>query len=204
MRPTAPLLTAVLAGALVGCAAGGSDDPSTPDAGGPVTTPTADADPPSVIERPDAAPSYIESTFDDDLDGWIAGDAGGEYDEAKFLPDEGHPTGTVFLDGSDFGNPDAEPNSWVHREVDLPTGSVTLKFETHASANDGALRVRLITPDDQSHIVLEYEVLSGVTWVSRSADLSAYAGQTVTLLFEQNDNDLGQGEMRYVDNIRID
>jgi hypothetical protein len=198
------ILTALLAGALAGCASGGgSDDPGTPDAGGPVTGPTADAEP-SVIPRPDAASDSFESTFDGDLDGWIAGDAGGEYDQAKFLADEGHPGGTVFLDGSDLGSPDADPNSWVEREVELPTGAVTLKFDTRASENDGALRVRLITPDDQSHIVLDYEVLSGVTWVGRSADLSVYGGQTVTLRFEQNDNDLGQGEMRYVDNVRID
>jgi len=39
--------------------------------------------------------------------------------------------------------------------------------------------------------------------VGRDADIKDFAGQEVTLFFEQNDNDVGIGEMRYIDNIRI-
>ncbi len=204
------LLTAVVAGALLGCAGGGASDPAEEegdvDAGGGGGGGGGDADAgPGVVMRPDAAPTYFESTFDGDLDGWIAGDAGGDLDQAKFLAGEGNPGGTIFLDGSDFGTSNGQPNAWVEREIELPAGTVTLKFETRAATDrNGALRVRLITATDESHDVLGWEVLGGDTWVGRSADLSAFAGETVQLLFEQGDNDVGIGEMRYVDNIRID
>jgi hypothetical protein len=197
----------LLAGAMAGCAGSVAEDPTggeaEVDAGG--QEPDEPDAATGVVPRADAAAGFIESTFDTDLDGWLAGDAGGTYDQATFLEGEGHPGGTLFLDGSDGGTSNGEPNSWVHRDVDLPQGTLTLKFETRASSDkDGALRVRLVTAANESHDVLGWEVLAGDTWVSRSADLSAFAGQTVRLLFEQGDNDVGQGEMRYVDNIRID
>ena len=39
--------------------------------------------------------------------------------------------------------------------------------------------------------------------MSRTASLTDYAGQTVTLYFLQNDGGLGSGEGRYVDNIAV-
>ncbi len=66
---------------------------------------------------------------------------------------------------------------------------------------DGALRVRLVDDDGASHILLPWEVLAGDSWRQRTADIAAFAGQTVTLFFEQGDNDVGNGEHRYVDNV---
>ena len=40
-------------------------------------------------------------------------------------------------------------------------------------------------------------------WESREADIAAFAGQTVTLYFEQGDNDVGIHEQRYIDNIQL-
>ncbi len=54
-----------------------------------------------------------------------------------------------------------------------------------------------------SHLLLDWEVLAGETWQSRAVSLAAFEGQTVTLYFEQGDNQEGFGEHRYVDNVRI-
>jgi hypothetical protein len=50
-------------------------------------------------------------------------------------------------------------------------------------------------------MLLDWEVLEGVAWRERTADIGPYAGQTVTLYFEPGDNDVGVGEHRYVDNV---
>jgi hypothetical protein len=189
------LVAAVLA---LGCSKGSS---SSPDAGGQPGQADA-ADPADARPRPDAAPG-IHFTFDSDLEGWIAEHQGGEYDRAMFLPDEGNPGGCVLLDGSDLGTPNATPNSSLSREIELPLDATTMKFETRAQEN-GALRVRLLDGGGIEYTLLDFEVVSGPTWVSRTADLTGFGGEAVTIVFEQNDNDVGQGEMRYIDNVAID
>jgi hypothetical protein len=178
---------------------------SEPDAGdegggggGPGdAAPRADARP-----RPDAAGDGLDFTFELDLEGWIPDHGGKQYDRALFLADEGNPGGCAMLDGSDLGSPDADPNSSLSRVIELPAGVGAMKFDTRAAEN-GALRLRLVEAGGTSHTLLDWEVVAGPTWVSRSADLATWAGQEVTLVFEQNDNDVGIGEMRYIDNIQI-
>jgi hypothetical protein len=183
-------------------AACSTGSPGEPDAGGAVggladAAPQVDARP-----RADAGESGLDFTFEIDLEGWIPDHGTKEYDRALFLPDEGNPGGCAMLDGSDLGTPDGDPNSSLSRVIELPDDAATMKFDTRAAEN-GSLRVRLVDGGGASHTLLDWEVLSGATWVSRSADLAAYAGQEVTIFFEQNDNDVGQGEMRYLDNIGI-
>ena len=190
-----PLLFLVLATA---CSTG-SGAPAA-DAG---AEPAADAAPgPDGRPRADGGASGLDFTFEIDLEGWIPQHGPREYDRALFLPDEGNPGGCAMLDGSDLGAPDGDPNSSLSRVIELPDGVGTMKFETRAAEN-GALRVRLLDGGGTSHTLLDWEVLSGPTWVSRSAEVARWAGQEVTILFEQNDNDVGIGEMRYLDNIRI-
>ncbi len=173
-----------------------------PDAGG-VAADRADAAPRSDARpRSDAGDDGLDFTFELDLEGWIAQHGDKAYDRALFLADQGNPGGCAMLDGSDLGTPDGDPNSSLSRVIELADGAGTMKFDTRAAEN-GSLRVRLVDPGGTSHTLLDWEVLSGPTWVSRSADLAAWAGQEVTIFFEQNDNDVGQGEMRYLDNIRI-
>jgi hypothetical protein len=170
----------------------GGEGPASADAG-----PQADA-----RARPDGGAEGLDFTFELDLEGWIPDHGDKDYDRALFLPGEGNPGGCAMLDGSDLGTPDADPNSSLTRVIELPEGVASMKFETRAAEN-GSLRVRLIDGADTSHTLLDWEVLSGPTWVSRTADLAAFAGDEVTIVFEQNDNDVGQGEMRYIDNIGI-
>jgi hypothetical protein len=180
-------------------AAGACASGSVPDATD-VDAPVA----PPVDARPaDAAFVGMRFTFDTDLEGWRAASGARMYDRAVLDAATGHPGGCVLLDGSDLGNPDAEPNAWISRVIAVPREAKTLRFDTRA-VNNGSLRVRLVEASSQSHTLLDYEVVSGPTWVARSTSLTPYAGKTVTLWFEQNDNDVGQGEHRYVDNIAIE
>ncbi|MFW6098272.1 MAG: hypothetical protein ACOC9Z_09345 [Chloroflexota bacterium] len=90
----------------------------------------------------------------------------------------------------------------MSRPVALPSNFDLLYFETKANV-DGALRVRLVDDDGASHILLPWEVLAGDSWRERTANIAAFAGQTLTLFFEQGDNDVGNGEHRYVDNVKL-
>lgn len=188
-------LTAILGLALAASACASGNLPSTGDVDAPIAP--ADARP------ADAAFVGMRFTFDTDLEGWSAANGSRMYDRAVRDATTGHPGGCVLLDGSDLGNPDAEPNAWISRTIAIPREARTLRFETRAATN-GSLRVRLVDPGSQSHTLLDYEVVSGPTWVMRNTSLALYAGKTVTLWFEQNDNDVGQGEHRYIDNIAIE
>ena len=115
------------------------------------------------------------------LQGWVGGTNGGLYDKALWSGSTGNPAGALLLDGSDLGHTNATPNSWFSRQIALPPNATSLRFDTLAN-NDGLLRVRLQRPDGLFATLLDWEVLkSPNTWVTRSASLAAYAGQTVTL-----------------------
>ena len=145
-------------------------------------------------------PSATVLSFDEGLEGFVTGDAGGDFDSAGWDSDIGNPAGSLVLDGSDLGTPNDSPNSWASRSINIPAGAGALRFDTRATADgDGALRVLI-----NDATLIDWEVLAGDSWVPQAANISAYAGQTVTLRFEQNDNDVGVGELRWVDNIRIE
>jgi hypothetical protein len=154
-----------------------------------------------------AASSATQWTFDNDTQGWAGVTAGGEYDRADWVASPGNPGGALRLDGSDLGIPNDQPNAWFSQQISLPSNAATLTFDTRGSDDGdkgGKLRVRLMTSGGASVTLLDYERVIGPTWASRSVDISAFVGQTVTLYFEQNDNQFGIGEQRYIDNVRID
>lgn len=141
--------------------------------------------------------------FAGSLQGWAGSVSGKFYDKAQWIASAGNPPGALLLDGSDLGQPDAAPNSWFSRQIILPPNATSLTFDTMAS-NDGLLRVRLQRGDGTFVTLLDWAGLASPnTWVSRTADLGNYAGQTVTLYFEQNDGGQGSGEYRYVDNVSV-
>ena len=78
---------------------------------------------------------------------------------------------------------------------------------TRAGA-EGDLRVRAEL-DGVSHVLLDWEGLQGqegsLTLVTRTADISAFAGETVTIYFEHRDptGEWGFRTQRYLDNISI-
>ncbi len=145
--------------------------------------------------------------FDSDLEGWSTGAATtGIFNGASWSSSSG---GCAKLDGSDGGTSDGEPNSWIFRSIDIPNGAATLRFDTsphNRAAANSALRVRVHNGSSFATL-LDWEVLAGVegsyTWRSREVSIAAYAGQTVTIYFEQGDNDIGVHEQRYIDNVSI-
>jgi len=141
--------------------------------------------------------------FASTLQGWAGGTSGKPYDRAYWTSTYGNPSGALLLDGSDMGQPDSQPNSWFSRQIILPANATAVSFDTRAD-NDGLLRVRLQPPGGGYVTLLDWSGLTTHnTWVNRTADISLYAGQTVTLWFEQNDGGRGSGEYRYIDNVVI-
>ena len=137
------------------------------------------------------------------LQGWVGATNGGALDKAAWNGITGNPPGALQLDGSDYGHSNATRNGWFSRQILLPPNATTLSFETLAR-NDGQLRVRLQPPDGTWVTLLDWEKLATAnTWVTRTASLTNFAGQTVTLCFEQNDGGRGSGEQRYVDNVAV-
>jgi hypothetical protein len=144
----------------------------------------------------------LRFTFDGGLEGWQLASAGGKYDSAAHIATIGNPGGSIILNGSDIGVVDANPNAWAFRSVDVPEGAAFVVFDTRAQ-NDAALRVRLVDDSGSSHTVLDWQLLSGGDWMTLTFAVVSWAGQTVTLYFEQDDDGEGVGEHRYVDNVRI-
>ncbi len=153
----------------------------------------------------------LEFTFVTDLDGWTPGVAGpvgqanwGTADHSNKGP------GVVKLDGA--GEPTA-PNSWISRTITLPPNATSLAFDVSAQDAldaDSELRVRLVEGVNSHNLLIE--IVAGVegslTFAPRTLDISPWAGRTVTIFFEQNDNGLrgqfpGSRGQLYLDNVRI-
>lgn len=153
-------------------------------------------------------------TFGSDLEGWSedSDDSGGwgsvsmsNADSQNDAPDD--EDGSVKLDG--VGDP-GEPNAWIHRSVALPADAATMSYFAAGhdrNGGDANLRVRLVDGSGASHTLADWEEFTGTaagqTWESRSVSIAAYAGQTVTLFFEQDDNGPGSHEQIYLDEIKI-
>jgi hypothetical protein len=178
-------------------------------------------------------PRNINATvfpFDSGTDGFIAATSGKRDDHARWDGATGNPPGSLLLDGSDRGRPDSKPNAWFSQTLTLTAHATTVIFETRAGdgrpaalsrgcetqgtatpwvsqcptgAHGGRLQVRLVDARGTSHTLMNWETYRSARWAGRTATLPAYAGQTVTLYFEQDDSGAGHGERRWIDNIVI-
>lgn len=118
-------------------------------------------------------------------------------------------TGVMKLDGVDESGDDDLPNASIERTLAIPPNATTLEFDVSAHDRQGAdarYRVR-VTPDGAGEsILIDWTVKSGVegslTFEAVSTDLSAYAGQSVTLHFDQDANGAAN-EQIYIDNVWI-
>lgn len=141
--------------------------------------------------------------FSTSAQGWNPGTGGGSFDSATWSSNGGNDSGCLVLSGSDTEPADTNPNSHFWRQIILPQNAATLSFDTRAT-NDGWLRVRLVNASGVITNLLDWEKLSITnTWVSRTANISNYAGQTVTFYFEQDDSSLGNNGTRFVDNVVV-
>ena len=139
---------------------------------------------------PDDEDESIIFNFTNDLDGWSSGFSGKQLDSVTWISWGGMPPGCVKLDGSDFGTSDHHPNSWIYKEIDLPDEISSLSFITSAqnrADGNGKLRVRLIDENQNSNVLMDWEVAYGVEevldWSTKSIDISTFSGQTVVLFF---------------------
>lgn len=149
--------------------------------------------------------------FAEGLDGWSTGVSGKQLDGVSWISWDGRPPGCVKLDGSDFGTSDHMANSWIYKEIEIPSSAKNLSFLTSAHNREGAngeLRVVLYDENQMMHILIDWELANNgiedeLDWISKSVSIETWAGQTIMLFFEQGDNDVGNGEQRYIDKIEI-
>ena len=146
--------------------------------------------------------SALKWTFDTDNEGWGEGGDGTVF----HLEREG---GVLKLHGTDDAV--GTPNAWIFKQIDLPADVATVAFRVSAHDRDGATvawRVRLVDASGTSHTLLDWEVLSGAEgvhlWADRSASIAAWAGTTVTMYVEQDDDGQHNHEHFYISEIVID
>ena len=152
-------------------------------------------------------PDQAEFAFSNtSTEGWLGFTSGRLYDAASFTASTGNGTGSLFLDGSDQGSLNPDPNAWVARNVTLATNVSVLSFDTRTAdtTHGGNLRVRLVDASGVSHTLLDWYDVQDSVWERKSLNISPYAGQKVRLYFEQNDSGTGNGEYRYIDNVVLE
>lgn len=153
------------------------------------------------------APKGAAFTFDfaDGFDDWEPGTTSTNgWGSATWSDRKG---GIVHLDGT--GGP-GEPNSWISRELTLPGNATELAYDVAGHDRrfgDSGFRVR-IEEGGVSTTVRDWEVVVGsddgdFDWHPHTDDISAFAGKTVTLFLEQDDDGDGTDEHIYLDNVVI-
>ncbi len=142
-------------------------------------------------------PSDIRTgwTFDNGLDGWIAGCSENWDSDAFWLADSYNRKGVVDIPACNWTG---DKFSWIEKKVTLPAwDKIELRFSRHSAVyseldkhwSDGLLKVLVKTAASQE---AAYEKITSGEWSIESADLSRYKGQTVILRFENH----GGGQVR--------
>ncbi|HSM03582.1 MAG TPA: S8 family serine peptidase [Longimicrobiales bacterium] len=153
----------------------------------------------------DPAPKLLW-TFDADLDGWTVEDRPDDspWGRVGWNEREG---GVVVFDGVGY---DGSPNGLIYQQVDLPTDVTLLRYVSSAhDRGDGAasLRVRLVPEGSPSVTIQDWQELAtgppGFDFIEATIDISAWAGQRVTLYFEHADIDGGGNNQRWLDEIEV-
>jgi hypothetical protein len=154
----------------------------------------------------------IRFTFDRDLEGWTTTNYGvpdGTPPWSYTHWDSQNGKGVVNMDGRDTTSNNV-PDAKLSKSIDLPAGITTMSFDVSAhNRPDSHVRCRLLINGQ----VKFDEVIVGpqppaFRYVTKTVDVSAFAGQTVTIQFEQHDNGSngqfpGSAKHMYIDNIRI-
>jgi hypothetical protein len=145
----------------------------------------------------------LDYDFGASAQGWFGQTLGGAFDKAVWTGTTGNPAGCLLLAGIDGAIPDSNPNASFLRQVILPQNVQTLRFDSRADGH-GLLRVQIRDSAGALTTLLDWEQLSVTdAWVTRSASLTNFAGQTVTIYFHQNDGGPGSNPTRYVDNVSV-
>ena len=161
-------------------------------------TPTAAADP-IVIETLPPADDQTVWNFDAGLDSWT-GYVESPSEDSVDTDNDWRPTGALDLSGLEAPSSDNNrPDSWIMRSVQLPAdatritlvaGGIELGAKSAGSEfltdELGYLRILLRDEALNWHTLLGWQPIDGLEWLTFEADLSAFAGQTVTLSVEQD------------------
>jgi hypothetical protein len=106
------------------------------------------------------------------------------------------------LSGSD-AVADTIPNATFTRPVWLPWNTIRLRFDTRAEEG-GLLRVRLRRATGSFVTLADWNSLPDSSWRTVDLSLLPFAGEDVTLYFEQNCGEVNAVQGRYLDNIVIE
>jgi hypothetical protein len=142
------------------------------------------------------ADSRREWSFDNGLDGWIAGCSGNWDCQASWQAQVYGKKGAVVIPACNLGE---DKYSWIENKVALPDwDNIRIEFSRHSAVfsefakqwTDGLLKVIVKRPGGSQDTV--YEKLYSGEWSTESADLSRYKGQTVIIRLENH----GAGSVR--------
>jgi hypothetical protein len=171
-----------------------------------VVTSLLPLDPPKLEIGPAAPP--ILFTFDRNFEGWSRFGIGPRSNDEPWGTTEWQADGggTVRLSG--VGG-QGKRNSAMSKSIALPADATTLDFKASAdlghSFADSRLIVRIVTPGGSTTLLRK--VYSNTTnrlqFTEESLDISAFAGTTVSVIFEQDDDGDGEHEHVYLDDIGI-
>lgn len=170
--------------------------------------------PVTITAGPAATPNVLEYSFSTGTaEGWAGGAtclAQNQIDwgQVNFQED------MVVLDGRGPIENQGQPNAWISKVIALPANATTLQFDVSAHVFNGAdarLRVRILD-GGQSFFPFD-QVITGSApvrvFTTRSANIAPWAGKTVRVFFEQDDNGFAGGvfpgshEQIWLDNIRF-
>jgi len=135
------------------------------------------------------ADKKTEWTFDNGLDGWIAGCSENWDSEAIWEPDNYARKGVVVIPACNWAK---DKFSWIEKKIILPDwDKIEMQFLRHSAQyseldkawSDGLLKVIVKTAAAQE---TAYEKLYSGEWSLEKADLSKYKGQTVIIRFQNH------------------
>lgn len=165
-----------------------------------------------------SATTFYEYNFDTDAEGWSAegGISAGWIDMSAWSMSNLMHISTCELD-DDSDEPCSDCATFYMEDLYLDSNTDTLSFYSSGSDPiyspttdyDGALVVKIMDESgDWSRVYEDCAAIDAYDLTESTIDLSDYAGQTVTIRFENFGADCGSGETcnnerRYVDDITI-
>ena len=152
----------------------------------------------------------IRFTFDSDLEGWSVVNSGtrdGTPPWAYTFWDFQGGKGVVNMDGQDTALNNT-PEATLTKSIALPSGFTTMTFEVSAHHRPNSNVGYRVLINGQMLLNDVINGPGGFHYITKTIDISAFAGQTVTIQFQQHDNGSfgvfpGSSKHLYIDNIRI-
>jgi hypothetical protein len=159
----------------------------------------------------------LDFTFAHDAEGWTLGGLGGSccagnWGKSRWLLDVGamDGKGVIEMDGS--GDP-GNPNAWITKSFVLPANVTTLQFDVWGHNRDDSDARLIVRIFDGAFHTLDDEIIVGgpdnvLQIFTKQLNIAAWAGRSVTIWFEQDDNGFvghlpGSNEQIVLDNIHI-